>query len=80
MTTITENEIWDARVGTYLIAGMSKRGEWYDVRSDTVKTDVELVLVARIREPGGAAPVAVDHFYVRPDGKEVVLQWVPADR
>lgn len=82
----TEAELYSTSpVGLYTVVRAHDRSEretWraraYDPETDQVRHHVPCRLMGRVRERG-KKPVGVHKFLVRPDGKQVILAWVPID-
>lgn len=83
---VPQSDLAVAAVGVYLV-GRVERGELvpvidcaeqvYDIEADAIMDQCERVLVARVRRGGLPRPKGLASFTVRPDGCEVLTQWVP---
>lgn len=74
---ITERAAKKAPDGLYRIKNRYRVADFYRVELDRFDRDVRQIMIARV-DDGKRLPVAVHHAEIRPDGKRLIVAWVPA--
>jgi len=78
---ISREGLETAPVGLYRVKGEAKRGDVYDISGEVMRRDVDLVMMARVRNDriGKDGKVldlrGCDEVIERPDGKIIIYCW-----